>query len=317
MGIKSSMTFFCRFWLGVLYRTSRAGIQFFFGGGWSVWWEKVAQIFQLVSIFPYDNLGFPAPEVFLRKSWAFRVWEGQRFRKSTPIPCFPIWRSRKKPKNQDLFRFFQVSFLIWGSKKVKLTGDFSIFRFHLHPTFPQKTTLKGMIGAPYTIYPLQKGKACILISNRSRSKKGCVSLPMSSFSGFKVYAESFGLILEGFRSINSLTDSDLDHQHRTFSFLFLRSQGLTKSRVLEWKGPTYVPLDMNLTYYLIDMKYLSIFWETGFKQNWQQTCLHLILHINLIPTIPPSLKTWSPPPYPHFPHLRHVLLMLLSLPKAE
>lgn len=131
--------------------------------------------------------------------------------------------------------------------------------------------------------------------------------------------QAFGLVLQGFRSINSLTDSDLDHQHRTFSFLFLRSQGLTKSRVLEWKGPTDrtdVPLDMTLTYYLIDMKYLSIFWKTGFKQNWQQTCLHLILHINLIPIVPPSLKTWSPPPR-RFPHLRHVLLMLLSLHKAE
>lgn len=115
---------------------------------------------------------------------------------------------------------------------------------------------------PYTVYPLQKGKACILISNRSRSKQVDVFLVVFLFPCHPFQAsmsQSCGLVLEGFRSINSLTDSDLD-QHRTFSFLFLRSQGLTKSRVLEWKGSRDVPLDMNLTYYLIDMKYLLENW---------------------------------------------------------
>lgn len=197
MGIKSSMTFFVVFDWGCCIEPPALVSNFFLGGGWSVWWEKVAQIFQLVSIFPYDNLGFPAPEVFLRKSWAFRVWEGQRFRKSTPIPCFPIWRSRKKPKNQDLFRFFQVSFLIWGSKKVKLTGDFSIFRFHLHPTFPQKTTLKGMIGAPYTIYPYKKERLASWYLTGRDLRKDVFLFPCHPFRGSKSMQSRLVWFLKG------------------------------------------------------------------------------------------------------------------------
>lgn len=214
-----------------------------------------------------------------------------------------------------IFLDFQVSFLIWGSKNVQLTLWFFYLQIPSSPHFSTEDDPYGhhWCRIPYTPYKKERLASWYLTGRDLR--KDVFLFLCHPFWGSKSM-QSFDLVLGGFRSINSRTASDLDHQHRTFSFLFLRSQGLTKSRVLEWKGPTYVPLDMNLTYYLIDMKYLSIFWKTGFKQNWQQTCSHLILHINLIPIVPPSLKTWSPPPG-HFPHLRHVLLMLLSLHKAE
>ncbi len=153
----------------------------------------------------------------------------------------------------------------------------------------RKTTLKGIIKA---LIPLTKEKGLhpdIWYLTARDLKDVCL---------FRCHP--FGLVLGGFRSINSLTDSHLDHQHRTFGFLFLRSQGLTKSRVLEWKGSTdfstwhepYIPPGWH------EVSFGKLVWKNG-----QQTCFHPhTSHSSLRPTTPCR-----------FPHLRHVLLMLLSL----
>ena len=136
--------------------------------------------------FPYENLGFPTPEVFLQSLGLSEFGKAKRSENQQPFQASTFWRSPKKPANLDLFRFSgTVSFLLWGSKNVKLTPW--LFHLQIHPIFPQKTTLKGMIGALIPIYirilytPYKKERlASWYLTGRDLNRSMCFSSCFSS-----------------------------------------------------------------------------------------------------------------------------------------